>query len=100
MLEEELASRLASSLSHSRWLNTGKSYLLLYKSANHDLDEKQERTLHLIAKWVAWVYFHLFFTIKVQHQVVMVLTTCSHSPDSTDGRIPMLERPCGFLHHI
>ena len=53
VLEAELASRLAGSLCHSRWLNTGQSYLLLHMSANLDLDDKQERTLHLITKWVA-----------------------------------------------
>ena len=35
-LELELASRLAGGLSHSRWLTTGQSFLLLYMSANHD----------------------------------------------------------------
>ena len=50
VLEPELASRLVGSLSRTRWLTTGQSFLLLYLSANHDLDEEQKRTIHLNAK--------------------------------------------------
>ena len=89
VLEEELANRLAGSLSHSRWLNTGQSYLLLYMSANHDLDEEQKNTLHLIAKWVHRHAFTHPSSTRSSTRWFMVLTTCSHSPDSTDSRIPM-----------
>ena len=70
VLGSELACRLVGSLAHFRWLTTYQSFLLLCMSANQDLDGEHKRTLRLIAKWVAQVYFHLSFKIKVQRHLV------------------------------
>ena len=63
LLEPELANRLVGSLSHFRWITTCQSFLLLCMSADNDLDREQKRTLHLIAKWVAHVYFQCRYPV-------------------------------------
>ena len=70
VLDPELANRLVGNLSHSRWLTTGQALLLVYMSSDHGLEDEQIRTLNQIVKWVAQVYFHLFYKIKVQWKII------------------------------
>jgi hypothetical protein len=68
-LEPTLANILCGSLCHRHWLTFGEAIMLLYMS-DHGFDGEIYRRFILIVKYVAQVYFQVWFDIKVKHSIV------------------------------
>ena len=106
VLDPELANRLVGNLYHSRWLTIGQALLLVYMSSDHGLEDEQIRTLNQIVKWVAEVYFHLFYKIKGQwktiygphHLLTLLRLYRKQDPMVREGVAPYIKSEAWWAH--
>ena len=104
-LEPTLANILCGSLCHSRWLTFGEAIMLLYMS-DHGFDGEMYRRFILIVKYVAQVYFQVWFDIKVKHSIVNgphhILTLLrlvrQQSQEVRDTVTPYIQSGAWFAH--
>ena len=64
----ELANMKCGEICHSRWLSTGESLMMLWMS-EHNFTRQTLKKLKLIVNFVCNVYFHMFYKIKVKHNI-------------------------------
>ena len=69
ILNPSLVNRKCGNLCHRRWLTTGQAILWLYIS-EHGLEGDILKNLKVLSQFVAQVYFHMWFRIKVKHSIV------------------------------
>ena len=68
-LNPSLVNRKCGNLCHSRWLTTGQAILWLNIS-DHGLKGDILKNLKVLSQFVAQIYFHVWFRIKVKHSIV------------------------------
>ena len=68
-LQPELATMKCGKLNHTRWLTTGQSLMMLWMS-KHGLTGETLRRFRMIIEYVCNIYFHMFYEIKVKHNIL------------------------------